>query len=268
MIRAAFNITGIPFTKEIKTHNLFLHPQFKEMTSRLQLLFQNRGIGLFTGDVGCGKSTAIRSVLDTLSETTHRVVYIYRGLDNVGSFYSQMAAELGIIPKFRKSDVANQVLAAVAELYTQQKIQTVLVIDEAHLLKSDILDEIRLLHNSQFDSCDYLATALVGQPPLKKMITYTKFLPLRQRISVAYHLNALTKDQAYEYFQHQLVSVKASQKIFLDNAMETIIIASKGIPRMINTIAVKSMYHAVTDKKLSVVDQESVIDVLDELGLK
>jgi type II secretory pathway predicted ATPase ExeA len=268
MIRAAFNITGIPFTKDIASSTLFQHPQFKEMTSRLQLLFTNRGIGLFTGEVGCGKSTAIRSVLATLSETTHRVVYIYRGMENIGSFYSQMAAELGIIPKFRKSDVANQVLAAIAELFTQQKVQTVLVIDEAHLLKAEILDEIRLLHNNQCDSCDYLSTALVGQPPLKKMITYTKFLPLRQRISVAYHINALTKDQAYEYFQHQLSLVKAIQKIFFDNAMETIIVASKGIPRMINTIALKAMYHAVTDKKLTVVDQESVMDVLDELGLK
>jgi len=268
MIRAAFNITEIPFTKEIKTNILFLHPQFKELTSRLQMLFESRGIGLFTGEVGCGKSTAIRSVLDKLSATTHRVVYLYRGLDNIGSFYAQIAAELGIIPKFRKADVANQVLAAIAELYTQQKIQTVLVIDEAHLLKAEIFDEIRLLHNCQFDSCDYLATALVGQPPLKKMITYTKFLPLRQRISYSYHISALAKDQAYEYFQHQLNSVKASQKIFFDNAMETVIVASKGIPRMINNIALKSMYHAVVDKKLSAVDQESVMDVLDELGLK
>lgn len=268
MIRAAFNIFDIPFSKEVKPNSLFLHPQFKEMTGRLQMLFQSRGIGLFTGEVGCGKSTAIRYALDSLSSTTHRVVYLYRGMDNIGAFYSQIASELGIIPKFRKTEVANQVLATIAELFTQQKIQTVLVIDEAHLLKPEILDEIRLLHNNQFDSCDYLATAMVGQPPLKKMITYTKFLPLRQRISVAYHINALTKEQSYQYFQHQLDSVKAAQKIFFDNAMETIIVASKGIPRMINNIALKSMYHAVVDKKLSVVDQESVMDVLDEFGLK
>jgi len=268
MIRAAFNLTEVPFTKEIKTQHLFMHPQFQEFTSRLAMLCTNRGIGLFTGDVGCGKSTAIRSVLESLSPQTHRVVYLYRGLDNIGTFYSQIAVELAIIPKFRKPDVANQVLSTIAELYTQQKIQTVLVIDEAHLLKADIFDEIRLLHNSRFDSCDYLTTALVGQPPLKKMITYTKFLPLRQRISVACHMGALAKDQAYAYFEHQLTLVKASKKIFLDNALETIICASKGVPRMINTIALKAMYHAALDKKLSIVDQEAVMDVLDELGLK
>ena len=159
-------------------------------------------------------------------------------------------------------------LGAIVELYTQQKIQTVLVIDEAHLLKADILDEIRLLHNNCYDSCDYLTTALVGQPPLKKMITLTRYLPLRQRISVAGHICPLSKDQAYHYFEHHLKAVGADRKIFLDNALETIVTVSNGVPRMINTIAAKSMHHAAVDKKQSVVDQECVMAVLDELGLK
>jgi len=268
MLRAAFNLTDVPFTKDIKAIHLYMHPQFKEMIDRLSTLVFNRGIGMFTGEVGCGKSTAIRTVLETLSPQTHRVVYLYRGLDNVGAFYSQIAAGLGIIPKFRKHDVANQVLAAIDELYTQQKVLTVLIIDEAHLLKPDLLDEIRLLHNSQYDSVDYLATALVGQPPLKKMISFTKFLPLRQRISIAYNIAPLTKDQAYSYFDHQLSCVKSTQKIFMDNAVETIVCASKGVPRMINTLANKAMSHAAFNKKMSVVDQECVLEVMEELGLK
>jgi general secretion pathway protein A len=268
MIRAAFNLTELPFSKEIDASRLFMHPQFQEFTARLRLLCENRGIGLFTGEVGCGKSTAIRSVLESLSPQTHRVVYLYRGLDHIGAFYTQIASELSIIPKFRKPDVARQVLSAIEELYTQQKIQTVLVIDEAHLLKADILDEIRLLHNNCYDSCDYLTTALVGQPPLKKMMTLTKYLPLRQRISVACHICPLSKDQAYHYFEHHLKAVGAERKIFLDNALETIVTVSKGVPRMINILALKSMHRAAVDKKQSVVDQECVMAVLDELGLK
>lgn len=268
MIRAAFSLTQLPFSKQMEPSHLFMHPQFLEFTKRLSLLCENRGIGLFTGEVGCGKSTAIRSVLESLSTQTHRVVYLYRGLDNIGTFYSQVACELAIVPRYRKSDVANQVLTAIAELFTQQKIQTVLVIDEAHLLKADIFDEIRLLHNNCYDSCDYLTTALVGQPPLKKIIALTKYLPLRQRISVAGHINALSKEEAYNYFKHHLKTVNADQKIFLDNARETIVTASKGVPRMINTLALKAMHHAAVDKKLSVVDQECVMAVLDELGLK
>jgi len=267
MLNAAFNLTRIPFAKDIDAKNLFVHDQFCEMTTRMKMLFEDRGIGLFTGEVGCGKSTAIRTSLESLSTQTHRTVYLYRGIDNVGIFYSQIAEGLGIMPKYRKNDVITQVSNALIELYTQQKIQPVIIIDEAHLLKTEILDEIRLLHNAQYDSCDYLATALIGQTPLKKMMNYTKFLPLRQRISVQYHIAALSMEESYEYFKHQLAAAKAPDKIFMDNACETIIRAAKGIPRMINSISLKSMKNAAK-QKMTRVDQETVLNVLDEMGLK
>lgn len=268
MIKSAFRIAELPFTKDIDVDALFLHDQFKELVARIDMLCQQKGIGLFTGEVGCGKSTAIRTAQHRLSPQTHRVVYLYRGLDNVGAFYTQLAQELGLVPKFRKSDVANQVLNAIDELYTQQKMQTVLFIDEAHLLKPDILDEIRLLHNNRFDSVDYLSTALIGQPPLRKMLNLTKFLPLRQRIAVSYHIDPLPRNIAYNYFDYQVSRVKPPNPIFRDNAIETIICASKGVPRMINTIAYKAMSRAAIVKKMDFVDQECVMDILDEMGLK
>ena len=80
-------------------------------------------------------------------------------------------------------------------------------------------------------------------------------------------MKPLSKKESYDYFKHQLDSVKVTAKIFMDNATETIITVSKGIPRMINTIALKSM-HIAADKKLTTVDQECVMAVLDELGVK
>jgi type II secretory pathway predicted ATPase ExeA len=188
MLRAAFNLSVIPFTKEIETANLFPHPQFAGMIERMRFLFEHRGIGLFTGDVGCGKSTALRAACASLGAQTYKTVYLHRGLDNGGAFYTQMALQLGLMPRFRKSDVAAQVLAAITDNYANQKIQSVIVIDEAHLLKPELLDEIRLIHNTRFDSADCLATALVGQTPLRKTIDLNRFQPLKQRIGVAAHL--------------------------------------------------------------------------------
>jgi hypothetical protein len=131
-------------------------------------------------------------------------------------------------------------------------------------------DASRLIVGAEFffsENTDYLATVLVGQPPLKKTITRNKFLPLRQRISVTYHLNALSREDSYHYVKHHLDLVKAPRKVFMDNALETIISAAKGIPRMINTIALKAMYLAA-ERKMTVVDQECVIAVPGELGLK
>lgn len=267
MLQATFNLTTIPFTKNIDTHHLFMSKQFKEMTRRINMLMEQRGIGLFTGEVGCGKTTAIRTSLETLSTQTHKTVYLHRDCDTLGSFYKQIALQLGIMPKFNRSEVATQVNATITELFTQQKITTVIAIDEAHLLKPDILDEIRLIHNHQYDSQDYLATIIAGQTPLKKMIEFNKFLPLKQRVMVRYHLKPLSKNDAYAYFEHHLKIAKVNTKIFRDNATETIITVAKGIPRVINTIALKAMILAA-DMKMTIVDQECVLKVLDELAIK
>jgi general secretion pathway protein A len=263
MLRATFNLSVVPFAKDIQPSELFHHPLFDDMLQRLRFLFDNRGIGLFTGEVGCGKSTCVRTACDALSSQTHKVVYIHRGLDNTGALYTQLA----LIPRYRRGDVATQALTAVAELFHQQKVNTVIVVDEAHLLKPDVLDEIRLIHNSRFDSADCLATALVGQSPLKKIVDLNRFLPLKQRLCVSAHLAALTREQSYQYFEHHLALAKTNVKIFLDNAVETIITAAKGIPRIINTVALKSMNDAANNK-MTIVDQECVLRVLDELGLK
>jgi len=267
MLRAAFSISRIPFSKDIPTAELFMHEQFAEMTRRLKFLFESRGIGLFTGDVGCGKSTAVRTATQSLSAQTHKVVYLCRGLDNPGAFYTHIANQLDVIPKFRKTDVAAQVIAAIAERYTDQKINTVIIIDEAHLLKPDILDEVRLLHNANFDSTDFLATALIGQPSLRKTIELNRFLPLKQRIAASYHLTPLSRENAYKYFDHQLALVKPATKIFNDGTVETIIGAAKCVPRVINTIALKAMTRAA-ENKMTIVDHECVMAILDELGLK
>jgi type II secretory pathway predicted ATPase ExeA len=267
MLKATFNLTTIPFTKGIDTNSLFMSKQFKELIRRMNMLIEQRGIGLFSGEVGCGKTTAIRASMNTLSKQSHKTVYLHRDCDNLGSFYKQIALQLGIMPRFNRSEVATQVITNINELFTQQKITTVIALDEAHLLKPDILDEIRLIHNNRYDSNDYLATIIVGQTPLKKMIEFNKFLPLKQRLMVRYHLKSLSKNDAYDYFEHQLKVAKVTTRIFMDNAIETIITVAKGIPRVINTLAFKAM-NLACENKMTMVDQECVLNILDELAIK
>ena len=129
MIRAAFNLTEMPFSKEIKTQQLFMH--------QFQSLHQEWRCSVKTGY----RSLQVMSVAENLLPyvlywnhwaTNSRVVYLYRGMITLEHFIPRSPLN-SIIPKFRKPDVANQVLNAI-RTYTQQKIQTVLVIDEAHLL--------------------------------------------------------------------------------------------------------------------------------------
>jgi len=269
MILATFSLKEMPFQKNVPTKQIFYNDQYREMKSRLLFLAENMGIGLFTGEVGSGKSTMLRTAAEELNPQLYKKVYLHKGIEKLSTFYLQLAHGLGIQPKYRQAEVTQQVTAALAELHNTQKIKTVLIIDEAHLLKAEILDEIRLIHNAEMDSQDYLATAIVGQPPLTKMMAYMKFLPLAQRITVSYHLAPLSREDAYNYFEHHLkiAGAPSAKKIFKDNAIETIINAAKGIPRMINNIALKAMY-AADQSKMTTVDQECVLAALAEIGLK
>lgn len=267
MLLAAFSLKRVPFHKSIPTDKLFSNKQYIEMKARIELLIQNRGIGLFTGEVGAGKSTMVRLIAQNLNPQLHLCIYLCKGIHRPFSFYKQIAYGLNIQPAHLFDDVQQQVQNQIHEIFTQQKISVFIIIDEAHLLNAEILDEIRLLHNAEFDSKDYLTTLLLGQPPLRKMMAYVKFTPLAQRIAVSYHLEALSKDDAYKYFEHQLKTAGAHSKVFLDNAIEATIQAAKGIPRVINNIALKAMYAALQNK-MTTVDQECVMIALDELGLK
>lgn len=269
MLLATFSLKEMPFQKNVPSKQVFYNEQYREMKSRLLFLAENMGIGLFTGEVGSGKSTMLRTAAEELNPQLYRKVYLHKGIEKLSTFYSQIAHGLGIQPKYRQSEVMQQVTSTLAELYTNQKIKTVIIIDEAHLLKAEILDEIRLLHNAEMDSLDYLATAIVGQPPLLKMMGLMRFLPLAQRIVVSYQLSPLSREDAYNYFEHHLkiAGASSSKKIFKDNAAETVINAAKGIPRMINSIALKAMY-AADQNKMTTVDQECVMTALGEMGLK
>ena len=267
MILSTFSLKTLPFGKNLSAGDIFQNDQYREMKSRMKMLFKNMGIGLFTGEVGCGKSTIIRITTDELNTQLYKLVYLHKNMDKTGPFYSQIAQQLGLQPRYRKNDVAEQVTNVLAELANQQKIKTIIIIDEAHLLKPEILDEIRLIHNAEMDSADYLATAIVGQPSLRKTMAFRKFLPLVQRIFVSFHLDTLSKDDSYKYVEHHLKIAGAPGNIFKDNATETVVTAAKGIPRVINNIALKAMYAAVQNK-MTVVDQECVIMALNELGLK
>ncbi|MBD3418541.1 MAG: hypothetical protein GF398_00335 [Chitinivibrionales bacterium] len=89
----------------MREKELFEHDQFKEMNNRMELLFENRGIGMFTGEVGCGKSTAVRTAPSRLSTQTHNTVYLYRGMEDIGYFYKQIANVLALKSMYKTADL-------------------------------------------------------------------------------------------------------------------------------------------------------------------
>ncbi|MEH7502553.1 ATP-binding protein [Neobacillus drentensis] len=173
--------------------------KFKELQARLTFMIQQRSFGLITGEVGAGKSTAIRSLKDRLETNQHVFLYLSDSALKPRDFYREMLLQVGIEPKFLASDLKRQFKTALLDIYENKKKTPVVVIDEAHLLSPSMLQEIRFLTNFQIDSLSPLALILVGQPELRDKLRLRSLEAISQRINTRFHLEGLTYDEMSEY---------------------------------------------------------------------
>jgi len=149
MISHFFGWDCTPFTKEIPTESLYQSSSFQQCVARLQYMVKTRSFGLVTGEIGAGKSTAIRSLRDGLDLTKYQFIYLCDSSLKPRDFYRELLHHLGIPPKFLRSETKRQFEHAIWDLYENQQKTVVVIIDEAHLLQGDMLQEIRFLTNFQ-----------------------------------------------------------------------------------------------------------------------
>lgn len=193
MISHFFGWDRTPFTKEIPTESLYQSGSFQQCVARLQYMVKTRSFGLVTGEIGAGKSTAIRSLRDGLDLTKYQFIYLCDSSLKPRDFYRELLHHLGIPPKFLRSETKRQFEHAIWDLYESQQKTVVVIIDEAHLLQGDMLQEIRFLTNFQIDSVSPLALVMVGQPELRSTLQMRLFKPITQRMNVRYHLGGLDR---------------------------------------------------------------------------
>lgn len=236
-------ITGTPFGKEIATAALHRYEQFEELAACLTWVAEEGSIGLVTGEVGAGKSTATRAFLDSLDERRYHVCYV-GNTDETRSVFRQMAWGFGMRARHLKGDLRDDVHARVMELYKEHAKRTVLVVDEAQGLGTKGLTELRLLTNFSCDSQSPLALILVGQHQLRQKLKNLDNAALDERIFLRYHLAGLSLTETRAYVQAHLKAVGASSEIFTKDAVAHIFQNSKGLPRRINRIAILSLLKA------------------------
>jgi len=148
MYRQHFGLTKHPFTSEIEPEDLFPAAAAKELEVRLAHLLEMRGIGLVTGDAGSGKTCGARKVLAALHASLHRVVYVCLSTGNVMDLYKTISWEMGLSVERSRAALFRQIRTEVTRLVSEARCRPVLVIDEAHHLRPDVLEDLRLLTNS------------------------------------------------------------------------------------------------------------------------
>lgn len=249
MYRPHFGLGRLPFTNELDSDSLFPSAAAAELETRLGHLLEMRGIGLVTGEPGSGKTTVVRKVKDALHAGLWRPVYVPLSTGNVMDMYKTIAWELGLPVERSRAALYRQIRSEVTRLCRESRVRPFLIVDEAHHLRSEVLEDLRLLTNYRMDSENRLCLLLVGQAELRRRLSMSAHEALEQRIVVRYHLGGLGRDELGPYLAHRLRIAGTELPLFSPDAEEAIFSASQGIPRRINLLAHHTLLAAALAKK-------------------
>jgi type II secretory pathway predicted ATPase ExeA len=252
MYEQYFGFTKTPFTRDIEVKNLYLYEDFQELKSRLKYTIDNRLFAAVIGEVGIGKSTAVRSVVDDINPVSHKVIYISQSDMAPKSFYNEILDQIDMSPSYFKPEAKRKVNKAMLDMYQHGKTP-VIIIDEAHLLSEKMLEEVRFLVNFNMDSLSPLSLILVGQPELSEQLARHSMRAISQRITIRYSLKELDMQGVEDYIRTHVKAAGSSNELFTSEAIKEIHSYSTGIPRKINLICDKSLLHCFM-KKTKIID--------------
>ena len=231
-----FGLTRLPFDTPAHSDELFPSTALQELEVRLRHLLDLRGIGLLTGEPGSGKTSVCRRLTDTLHSGLFRVAYVCLTTGTVIDTYQSIGWALGLeTPRYR-APASQAVRRELTRLHELGQLP-VLIIDEAHHLRHDVLDELRLLTNFGMDHQRRLCLLLIGQSELRRRMAMAHHEAFAQRIVVRFHLAGLQREELEPYLQHVLRLAGCEVPLFEPEACQALFQASHGLPRQINSLA-------------------------------
>jgi type II secretory pathway predicted ATPase ExeA len=252
-----YNFSQTPFTKSMVTKNLFPSHGHCEIQGRLAFALQERLPALVTGDVGTGKSTALRAFAHSLDRNIYAVVYLANPHLGVSALYREILLALQVEPAFGFMRLLPQLRNTLASL-AHKGCYVLLIVDEAHLLPPDLFDQLRFLLNDEMDSASLISLVLLGQPDLARKLRFAPYEALHQRIAVRYHLKPFDLEETAGYIKHHLRVADFKGQLFSDSFLSGVYDHTKGVARKINNVCRSALLLGATERK----------QILDEMDLK
>lgn len=244
-----FGFTRTPFSKRIAAGDLYVRAAHGEAMARIGFCVAESALGVITGDVGVGKTVAVRAAVAGLDRTRHSVIYVANPAFGTRGLYVTIVRALGAEPRFHKAEVMAQAANLLAAEEAERHRRVVIVVDEAHLLAPAQLEELRLLTNAEMDSASPFAGLLVGQPTLVRQLRMGVFAALDQRIAIRYALKAMDLVESASYLRHHIALVGRDAPLFADDAIARLHRVSNGLPRALNNAATAALIAAAGDGK-------------------
>jgi general secretion pathway protein A len=251
-LTAWFGLKRFPFDKNIKSQDALDTEPFNECLARLDYIKRRGGILLLTGDPGVGKTIALRRFVDSLNENLFKSFYTPLSTLSRADLLYHINRLLGLPQRLSKSAVYNQIQRTLLDSKEQAGKTILLIIDEAHLLQTGPLEELRLLTNFRMDSYDPFILILSGQSDFRRVMDFAVMEPFNQRIAMRYHMPGLRLDETKNYVTHHLKLAGAMEPLFSDQALQAIHEVSFGIPRKIGAVTEAALTYAMFDQKRTV----------------
>lgn len=265
MYRKRFGMTGHPLAKDAQGKTFCDTPGYQKLSRVFQRLLLDPGLGVLTGEAGVGKTAALRNLCAQLPRPDYRVLYLCDTAVSPLDLYRTLAQELGIKPSHRRAQLWTDIKKALVHMHDEHHSAPVVVLDEAQHLSDRFLIDLSGFLNVAFDSKTVLTLWLVGLSPLRRHLEMQQHAPLAMRVAAQVHLEPITDRDAFAVFITQgLRAVGASEKILADPAMELLLRASRGLPRVASKLLRAALILA-HEREQSFVDEHLLEEAIDEV---
>ena len=236
MFEDFYNLTATPFSRDIPVNELLVTPEVEDVLGRMRYAAQRQLFMVLTGDCGTGKTTLVRQLHAALDPSEFALLYLADSNLTPRHFYKGLLTQLGVESRFYRGDAKRQLHREIELMRGIHHRQPVVVVDEAHLLDREMLEEVRFLLNFRMDAMSPMALILVGQTELWEKLQLQSYAAIRQRIDLQSKLYRIERAQVGAYVRRHLQYAGTDKDIFSDAALDEIFKVTSGSVRLVNKL--------------------------------
>ena len=247
--KAFFGFTKEPFVNDIHLKDILVTPELEAVAERIEYAVRLGSVALITGEVGAGKSTALRWSLEQFHPSEYKTLWITATSGSILEFYRQLLRALdNDASSMSKAFYTRTIRKEVTELIKEKGQKPIVIIDEASLLRLEVLIELHTITQFEGDSKPWLPIILAGQINLEDNLRYRRAAPLASRVVARGSLESVNKEEMEQYLTHHLSIAGVKTSLFTEATLTAIYQGSGGIYRKANNLVRGALIAAASEK--------------------